>query len=412
MEVKKIKTGYLDLDAMSDFQGNLKSRKKEDFEKIEKSIKKHGFSVPFFVWQHDGINSVLDGHGRLGTLKLMRARGETIPELPVVYIDCKDESEAKELLLKINSQYGEMTPQSVQEFLDGLELDFDDLSLPGGFLDFLETDLEPDTKDDDTVPDVQEDEEPDSKMGEMYELGGSILMCGDSTSEDDVSRLMGGAKANMIFTDPPYGVSYTGGVIHSGKPNKEHKRQMLQNDNVDIYGKVIPLINKVINDGAIYIFYATRNTFELFKPLHENNIEVNSIIVWNKINAGYADMNSHYKNKYEPCVYAHRKGYRLNYVGDTTECTVWDIKKDRDNKLHPTQKPIELPERAIRNSSRKGDLILDLFGGSGSTLIAAEKNGRHARLMEIDPHYCDVIRSRWTKWAKENGREVGSGGLE
>lgn len=125
----------LELDELSDFQGNLKERSDADFEKIQKSIKKHGFSFPFFVWKKGKTNWVLDGHGRLGALRRMAAGGEAIPPLPVVYVKCRDEPEAKEILLKLNSQYGKMTAESVKDFLGDLEIDFEDLALPGGFLD-------------------------------------------------------------------------------------------------------------------------------------------------------------------------------------------------------------------------------------------------------------------------------------
>ena len=120
---------------------------------------------------------------------------------------------------------------------------------------------------------------------------------------------------------------------------------------------------------------------------------------------------AHYMNAYEPCIYG-SNGPSVNWYGASNEKTVWDMDKEKKCDLHPTMKPVALIERPIKNSSKEGDLVLDLFGGSGTTLIASEKNNRRARVMELDPHYCDVIRKRWTKWAKENGREVGSGGLE
>ena len=251
--------------------------------------------------------------------------------------------------------------------------------------------------------------EPIAKYGDLYQLGRHRLMCGDSTKIDDVEKLMGGNKADMVFTDPPYGVSYVGGVIHGSKINIDHKRDMLKNDDVDIYEAFVPMLNNVIEDGAIYIFYAIRNTYEIFKSLKDNEIEVNSIIVWNKINTGYADMNSHYKNKYEPFVYGKRKGKTLNFVGATSECTVWDIKKDRVNKLHPTQKPIELPARAIQNSSCIDNIVLDLFGGSGSTLIACEQTNRRCFMMELDPKYVDVIINRWETFTGQKAVKLGSG---
>lgn len=166
------------------------------------------------------------------------------------------------------------------------------------------------------------------------------------------------------------------------------------------------LLDNKTNELADYIFYATVNTYELLKPLKDNGIELNSIIVWNKINTGYADMNSNYKNKYEPCFYGKRKGRKLNFVGATNECTVWDIEKDRNNTLHPTQKPIALPARAIKNSSKKGEIVLDLFGGSGSTLIACEQLNRTCYMMELDPKYYDVIVKRWENFTGNKAKRI------
>ena len=208
IEIKCDAKDTLTIEQLTEFQGGLKIRENSDFEKIEKSIRKHGFSFPFFVWKHDGINHVLDGHGRLGALNRMVASGEELPALPVVYVKCKDENEAKEILLKLNSTYGHMTAESVRDFIGDLDIEIDDLALPDGFLDlnFEIDDIDAETKGDDEVPEVNEEDEPDSKPGEMYELGNSILLCGDSTNAEDVARLMGEEKADMVFTDPPYGM--------------------------------------------------------------------------------------------------------------------------------------------------------------------------------------------------------------
>lgn len=221
-------------------------------------------------------------------------------------------------------------------------------------------------------------------------------MCGDSTKIEDVTKLMDGKKADMVFTDPPYGVDYTGGVIHGNKINTNHKREKLENDDIDVYREFIPLLTSFV-DGAVYIFYATKYSNEIFKALKENQIEVMAVIAWIKTNTGYADMNSHYKNRYEPFVYC-KIGDKTNFIGNTSENTTWELDKDRNNKLHPTQKPISLATRAIKN--HKADLVLDLFLGSGSTLIACEQTNRICFGMELDPAYVDVIRKRYDNFVK------------
>lgn len=399
----------LELDELSDFQGNLKERGDADFEKIQKSIRKHGFSFPFFVWRKGKANWVLDGHGRLGALRRMAAGGEAIPPLPVVYVKCKDEAEAKEILLKLNSQYGKMTAESVKDFLGDLEIDFEDLALPGGFLDLKVEFDDIETQGDDDAPEADMESEPDSQPGEMYELGNSILMCGDSTSADDVAILMtGGGQADLCLTDPPYNVAYEG---------KTKENLKIQNDSMGDAAFRQFLVSAFTNmrdnmkDGAaFYIWHADSEGFNFRGACHDVGFEVKQCLIWNKnsLVLGRQD----YQCKHEPCLYGWKDGGKHAWYNDRKQTTVIDCKRPSVSAEHPTMKPVELFEYQIKNSTKAGDVVLDLFGGSGTTIIAAERCGRKARVMELDPHYCDVIRKRWTKWAKENGREVGSGGLE
>ena len=399
----------LELDELSDFQGNLKERGDADFEKIQKSIRKHGFSFPFFVWKKGKTNWVLDGHGRLGALRRMAAGGEAIPPLPVVYVKCKDEAEAKEILLKLNSQYGKMTAESVKDFLGDLEIDFEDLALPGGFLDLKVEFDDLETQGDDDAPEADMESEPDSQRGEMYELGNSILMCGDSTSADDVAILMtGGGQADLCLTDPPYNVTYEG---------KTKEKLKIQNDSMGdatfrqfLVSAFTNMRDNMKDGAAFYIWHADLEGFNFRGACHDVGFEVKQCLIWNKnsLVLGRQD----YQWKHEPCLYGWKDGGKHAWYNDRKQTTVIDCKRPSVSAEHPTMKPVELFEYQIKNSTKAGDVVLDLFGGSGTTIIAAERCGRKARVMELDPHYCDVIRKRWTKWAKENGREVGSGGLE
>ena len=385
----KLKVEYIPINEITPYENNAKIHTEEQIEQIKKSIEEFGMNDPIGIWGKD--NLIIEGHGRL-----MACKELGFNEVPVIRLDdlTDDQRKAYTLIHNQTTMNTGFDLDILNEELENIELDMSEFGFDIELDDIEDTEII-----EDEVPDVPE--EPKAKLGDIYQLGNHRLMCGDSTKEQDVAKLMNGVKADMVFTDPPYGVSYTGGVIHGNKINTDHKREMLKNDDVDIYSDFIPLLNKVIDDGAIYIFYATCNSYELLKPLKENDIELNSIIVWNKINTGYADMNSNYKNKYEPCVYCKRKGHKLNFVGPTTENTVWDIEKDRDNKLHPTQKPIKVPARAISNSSNIDGKVLDLFGGSGSTLIACEQLNRKCYMMELDPHYIDVIIQRWENFTGE-----------
>lgn len=361
---------------------------------VAESIKQCGYCSPIVI---DEDNVILAGHTRLKALKKLKWK-----EVECVRKTGLTEEQKKKYRILDNktNELAEWDFDLLEEEIDGLDFDGFDF---GFDLSAIE---DPQEITEDEPPEVDEESEPITKLGDIWQLGRHRLMCGDSTDKETVELLMNDNKADMVFTDPPYGVSYDGGVIHGNKINTDHKREMLKNDDIDIYGKFIPLLNEVIEDGAIYIFYAIVNTYELLKPLKDNGIELNSIIVWNKINTGYADMNSNYKNKYEPCFYGKRKGRKLNFVGATNECTVWDIEKDRNNTLHPTQKPIALPARAIKNSSKKGEIVLDLFGGSGSTLIACEQLDRTCYMMELDPRYCDVIIKRWETFTGKNAVKI------
>ena len=426
----------LDFSAITDFQGNLKARDDADFEKIERSIKKHGFSFPFFIWKKGKINYCLDGHGRLGALQRLVAEGENIPPLPVVYVKCKDENEAKEILLKPNSQYGRMTAESVKEFLGDLQIDFEDLALPDGFLELSTDDAMKDTKGDDDAPEVDYGE-PDSKPGAVYQLGPHRLMCGDSTSAQDMEKLMDGAKADLIITDPPYNVDYEGG---NGKK--------IQNDNMSdnkflnfLTDAFRTMLGALKNGGAFYIWHADSEGYNFRQAVKNCNGEIRQCLIWvkNSLVLGRQD----YQWRHEPCLYGWKAGAGHYWEGRRDLSTVFDetrgdwqkmskdqliaelkrydqevkttiIYEDKPKKSdeHPTMKPVRLFERLMLNSSKAEDIVLDPFGGSGTTIITAAKTGRYARVMELDPRYSDVIRRRWTAWAKENNVEVGPGGLD
>jgi len=202
---------------------------------------------------------------------------------------------------------------------------------------------------------------------------------------------MNGQKADMVFTDPPYGVDYQGGALT--------KRTKLDNDqkNTNIYQEVIPnLYLFTIDKAPMYIWHAAGYA-DMASHLWDNDIQIRSQIIWNKNMAQFGALSAQYKQKHEPCFYCYKKGQSPYWYGPTNEVTVWDVKRESKNEYHPTQKPIELPERAIKNSSKENNIVLDVFGGSGSTMVAAQQLNRKARIMELDPKYCQVIVDRMKK---------------
>jgi len=270
-------------------------------------------------------------------------------------------------------------------------MDFD-LTLTGfdlGEIAALTLDATEGLTDPDAVPDAPA--VPVTVLGDVWLLGRHRLMCGDSTSIDAVERLMDGQKADMVFTDPPYGVSYEGGLSDKGNGLKSNAREMIKNDDVDMYYDVVTIAATVCV-GPVFMFYADTVPFGLYRGVEAVGGEVVALLIWRK-KGGYGAMGASYKPNHEPCLIWKPKGAKLNFIGSTTENRVWDEDKEFSNKLHPTQKPVTIPERAIRNHN--ADTVLDLFGGSGSTLIACEKTARDCRMMELDPCYCDVIIQRW-----------------
>lgn len=436
IEINCTGSDIIQLHELTEFQGELKERSAGDVEKIIKSIKKHGFSFPFFVWKNDGKNNVLDGHGRLMALQQMAAAGEEIPALPCVYISAKNEAEAKEKLLKLNSQYGHMTADSVAAFLGDIKIDFDELALPDGVLDLGK--LEPEeTKDDDEAPALKPDEVADSQRGQLYRLGRHYLYCGDSTSAEDMAALMQGVKADLIVTDPPYNVDYHGGTGLN-----------IQNDNMDdanfhafLVAAYTAMFSVLKAGGAFYIWHADVKGAIFRNALKEAGGQLRQCIIWvkNALCLGRSD----WQWRHEPCLYGWKNGANHYWDGRRDLTTVYDEKPDYKkmnkeqllqeitklrgdnvpntiiyedkparNEEHPTMKPVKLFQRLIKNSSKEDDAILDPFGGSGTSIIACEKLNRTAYVMELDPHYCDVIRKRWTKWAEENGVNAGTGALK
>jgi len=369
--------------------------KNDKFKKLVQSIKEFPEMLKLRPIVVDKDMMVLGGN-----MRLKASKDAGLKEVWIEIAEGLTEEQKKEFIVKDNVGFGEWE-------WDMLANEWDSVQLAEWGLDVWENldDKEPEAGliEDDEIPEVKESK---VKRGDIWQLGEHRLMCGDSTSSDDIAKLMNGEKADMVFTDPPYGVSYKGGVIHGNKINTNNKRDMLKNDEIDIYSDFISLLPLIIDNGAIYIFYATKYSYEIYKPLKDNNIDVMSVLAWVKINTGYADMNSHYKNRYEPFVYC-KAGSKTNFIGSTNENTTWEIKKDRVNKLHPTQKPIEVPLRAIGN--HKANIVADLFLGSGSTLIAAEKLNRKCYGMELDEKYCDVIIERWEQFtgqkAIKNGTE-------
>lgn len=375
-------------------QGDLKDLTKDNYEKLKKNIERRGFIDPVAVWEDkNGIKYILNGHQRQ---RVLTNEGWLEP-IPYFNVPAKTLQEAAAIVLELTSQYGKITQEGLDAHIAKYDLPEAEIYEATHFdaLAFYDT-SEPEQKvEEDEAPEVDESEPPKSKLGEIYQLGRHRVMCGDSTDFNQVGTLLDGKKAEMCFTDPPYGVNYEGGHFHSGNVNIQRKREKLAQDNsTQIYSDVVPVIAKY-TDGPVYTFYAGTKPTDLYVAVEAIG-EIHALLIWHKTNATYAAMNAQYKQRHEPFLYWKPKGSTLRWCGATTEATIWELTKDGKNDMHPTQKPVHLAAKAIQNHTAR--TVLDLFLGSGSTLIACEQTDRVCYGMELNPMYVDVIRKRYAKF--------------
>ena len=393
---------------------------------VANSIRDFGFKVPIVI---DKNNVIVAGHTRY---KASQELG--LEEVPCIVADDLNEEQINAFRLADNKS-GEIAEWDIDLLLGEMEniinLDMTDY----GFESLVE-DTDPDEVIEDVVPDVPE--EPKARYGDIYKLGNHRLMCGDSTNPDDVAKLMGGEIVDMVFTDPPYGVSYQGNVSPDAK-----EWEMIAND--DLRGdKLFQFLLEAFKNiktylkqgGAFYIWYANGNTLEFENALLGAGLKKKQIIIWQK---GMVLGHSDYHWTYEPCLYGCHPEQNSTWYGDRTQKTLWDLskkeikdmKKDemqailerlwndkdiweisRDNTqeyVHPTQKPVGLSAKALHNSTQRGDNVLDLFGGSGSTLMGCEQLERKAFVMEYDPKYVDVIIERWENFTGQKAELIQKG---
>jgi DNA modification methylase len=324
-----------------------------------------------------------------GNMRLKACKEAGLKEVPIIKASDLTEEQQREFIIKDNVGFGEWDWEQLKEW-DGEELEAWGLDVP----DF-EADQVLEAEEDDF--DVTPPEDPITVLGDLYEIGEHRLLCGDSTDSDQVAKLMNGELADMVFTDPPYGVSYTGG--HNKKQRKGIESDDFQDEDLS------NLFQDSINNACIfskdsspfYIWYAGGKSKETYLGLSNTPIEVRAVICWYKIKSGSGAFMSQYIPNYEPCIYGFKEGKSINWYGPTDEKTVWEFPKDKENEFHLTQKPIPVVERALKNSSKNNDLIYDCFLGGGSTMVASHQLKRKCYGMELDPKYCDVIVRRMIK---------------
>jgi len=368
---------------------NPRLLKDDKFKKLVKSIKDDPEMLQLrevIAYELNNELIVIAGNMRLGACKELG-----IKEIPVKILpEDTTVEKLKAYTIKDNLGYGEWSWDDIANEWDMEQLEGWGMDLP--VFDYKEIEAE---EDDFDVPDGGL--ETDIVIGDLFEIGEHRLLCGDSTNSDAVEKLMNGQKADMVFTDPPYGVSYTGG--HNEKKRKGIENDTLQGqDLTDLFYESLMNADLFSKDySAFYIWYANGKAVETFASFSRLNLSVRAVLCWYKVKSGLGAFMSQYIPNYEPCIYAYKTGKSPQWFGASDEKTVWELKKESKNEYHPTQKPIELPSRAIENSSKKNDIILDVFLGSGSTMVAANQLKRKCYGMELDPKYCQVIVNRMLK---------------
>ena len=348
---------------------------------VMKSIEEFGFKVPIVI---DKNGTIVTGHTRLKAAKKLGMK-----TVPCIVADDLTPEQIKAFRLADNkvAEAAEWDMELLNEELDGIvDIDMSDFN----FSDITDSPSSEDVVEDDGE-NIELPSEPKTRLGDIWVIGRHKLMCGDATSEDVLKRLMGGDKADMYLTDPPYNVAYEG---------KTEDKLTIQNDSMEdsaFYQFLVDSFvaaDSVMNEGAaFYVWHADLEGYNFRGACRAVEWELRECLIWNKntMVLGRQD----YQWKHEPCLYGWKGGAAHNWYSDRKQTTVIDMNKPNRNAEHPTMKPVQLFAYLMENSSKPGDIVLDSFCGSGTTLIACEQMSRAARVLELDPKYCDVIVERY-----------------
>lgn len=382
------------LDLLKPYERNAKIHGEEQIELLMNSIREFGFLSPCLV-ERDTFN-LIAGHGRVEAAKRLG-----MEKVPCVFVEDITEEQRRAYILADNR----LTELGTWD-MDMVNIELGELDDMGFDVSVTGFDFEADP------PEISEDEyeehdvQPRAKRGDIYQLGDHRLMCGDSTSSEDVQMLMGGVLADMVFTDPPYGVAI--GDKNAALNEVQRSGRILDNIEGDTLSEselydmlkaaFINVRENCADDACYFVTSPQGGSLGLMMMMmRDAGLEVRHVLMWEKNTATFSIGRLDYDYQHEPIFYTWTKSHH-NYRGGEFRTTVWKYNKPLASRLHPTMKPVELVANAILDGTKPGMVVLDAFGGSGTTIIAAEETGRSARVMEIDPHYCDVIIDRWEEY--------------
>jgi DNA modification methylase len=370
---------------------NPRTHSPEQIAQVAASMREFGWTNPILV---GADNDVIAGHARL-----LAARKLGVTEVPVIQLGHLTESQRRALViadnqLALNAGWSEEMLQLELQALQNADYDLSIVGFDDEELARLLADQEATTglTDEDDVPETPE--VPISLAGDLWKLGPHALLVGDATNVADVAQLMNGHAADLVFTDPPYNVDYEG---YTDDRLTIQGDRMTDEQFCTFLSTAFGNYRRIMKAGAsLYVCHPSSWQREFQNALEVAGFEVRCQIIWAKNTFAWGF--GRYKFRHEPIFYAHVTGQSDAWYGDKSQSTLWEENKPAANRLHPTMKPVELIERALLNSSKAGDIVVDLFGGSGSTMIACERRGRKARLMELDPRYADVICRRYQEY--------------
>lgn len=374
----------VDINKLIPYVNNARTHNAQQINKLRSSLREFGFINPVII---DRNFNVIAGHGRI-----MAAKEEGISKAPCVFVDYLTEAQKKAYIIADNRMAMDAgwDEELLKVEIEALQAEDFDLSLTGfdeselsGFFDTAD-----DAKDDDFDVDAELEKPPVTKSGDLWLLGNHRLLCGDSTKEESYALLMNGKKANLVVTDPPYNVNYQGtaGKIKNDNMENEKFYQFL-------FDAFTCMAKAMADDASIYVFHSDTEGLNFRKAFADAGFYLSGTCIWKKQSLVLG--RSPYQWQHEPCLFGWKKNGKHQWYSDRRQTTIWEFDKPKKNSDHPTMKPVPLIAYPIKNSSLSNCIVLDPFGGSGSTLIACEQTNRICHTIELDEKYCDVIVKRY-----------------